>query len=149
VNGCHHHDADTREDRLYRRSDLHRGPSGRAISSDGIIDLSLTAPKELGGPGTGTNPEQLFAAGYSACFNGALAMVAKQAGVDASGAEVTALIGFGPEGDGYAITTELEVHIPGVELAQAQQLAEAAHQVCPYSKATRGNVPVKVTAIKV
>lgn len=125
------------------------GRSGRAISSDGILDLSLTAPKELRGPGTGTNPEQLFAAGYSACFNGALAMVAKQAGVDASGAEVTALIGFGPEGDGYAITTELEVHIPGVELAQAQQLAEAAHQVCPYSKATRGNVPVKVTAIKV
>jgi osmotically inducible protein OsmC len=123
------------------------GRGGRAVSSDGILDVSLTAPKELGGPGTGTNPEQLFAAGYSACFNSALAMVAKKAGVDASGAEVTANIGFGPEGGGYALTAELEVRIPGIDLAQAQELAEGAHQVCPYSKATRGNVPVKVTAL--
>jgi osmotically inducible protein OsmC len=123
------------------------GRGGRAVSSDGILDVSLTAPKELGGPGTGTNPEQLFAAGYSACFNSALAMVAKKAGVDASGAEVTANIGFGPEGGGYALTAELEVRIPGIELAQAQDLAEGAHQVCPYSRATRGNVPVKVTAL--
>jgi len=123
------------------------GRGGRAVSSDGILDVSLTAPKEMGGPGTGTNPEQLFAAGFSACFNGALAMVAKKAGVDASGAEVTANIGFGPEGDSYGITADLEVRIPGVELAKAQELAEAAHQVCPYSKATRGNVPVTVKAL--
>ena len=123
------------------------GRAGRAVSSDGILDVSLTAPKELGGPGTGTNPEQLFAAGYSACFNGALGLVAKRAGVDASGAEVTANIGFGPEGDSYGITADLEVRIPGVELAQAQELAEAAHHVCPYSRATRGNVPVTVKAL--
>ena len=123
------------------------GRGGRAVSSDGILDVSLTAPKELGGAGTGTNPEQLFAAGYSACFNGALALVAKRAGVDASGAEVTANIGFGPEGDSYGITADLEVRIPGVELAQAQELAEAAHHVCPYSRATRGNVPVTVKAL--
>ena len=123
------------------------GRGGRAVSSDGILDVSLTAPKELGGPGTGTNPEQSFAAGYSACFNGALALVAKRAGVDASGAEVTANIGFGPEGDSYGITADLEVRIPGVELGQAQELAEAAHHVCPYSRATRGNVPVTVKAL--
>ncbi len=123
------------------------GRSGHAVSSDGILDLTLTAPKETGGPGTGTNPEQLFAAGYSACFNSALMMVAKKAGIDASAAQVTANIGFGPEGEGFATTADLEVAIPGVELDQIQQLSDAAHQVCPYSKATRGNVPVTVTAV--
>jgi osmotically inducible protein OsmC len=124
------------------------GRRGRAVSSDGILDVTLTAPKETGGPGTGTNPEQLFAAGYSACFNSALMMVAKKAGVDANAAEVTADIGFGPEGDSYALTVELKVLIPGVPLAQVQELAEGAHQVCPYSKATRGNVPVTITAVE-
>jgi osmotically inducible protein OsmC len=123
------------------------GRQGRAISSDGILDVSLTAPKEVGGPGTGTNPEQLFAAGYSACFNSALAMLAKKSGVKADGSQVTANVGFGPGGNGYVLTVELEVSIPGVELAQVQELAEAAHQVCPYSQATRGNVPVTLTAI--
>ena len=123
------------------------GRQGHATSSDGVLDLTLTAPKELGGPGTGTNPEQLFAAGYAACFNGALMLVARAAKVDASAAQVTANIGFGPEGDGYAITADLEVVVPGIPVEQAQQLAEAAHQVCPYSKATRGNVPVTVRAV--
>jgi osmotically inducible protein OsmC len=123
------------------------GRGGRATSSDGNLDVALTAPKELGGPGTGTNPEQLFAAGYSACFTSALVLVAKKAGVDASKAEVTANIGFGPQGNGYALTAELEVRIPEVELAQTQELAEAADAVCPYSKAIRGNVPVTVTAL--
>ena len=123
------------------------GRQGHAVSSDGVLDLDLTAPEELGGPGTGTNPEQLFAAGYSACFTSALMMVARKARVDASAAEVTATIGFGPEGDGYALTADLEVAVPGLELSQVQQLADAAHQVCPYSKATRGNVPVTVKAV--
>jgi len=123
------------------------GRSGHAVSSDGILDLDLTAPKETGGPGTGTNPEQLFAAGYSACFNGALMLVAKKARVDAAAAQVTVHIGFGPEGDSYAITADIEVAVPGLELAQVQELADAAHQVCPYSKATRGNVPVTVKAV--
>ena len=123
------------------------GRQGHATSSDGVLDLTLTAPKELGGPGTGTNPEQLFAAGYAACFNGALTLVARAAKVDASAAQVTANIGFGPEGDGYAITADLEVAVPGLDLSQVQQLADAAHQVCPYSKATRGNVPVTVLAV--
>ena len=123
------------------------GRQGRSVSSDGVLDLTLAGPKEMGGTGEGTNPEQLFAAGYSACFNGALMMVAKRAKVDASAAQVTANIGFGPEGDSYAITADLEVAIPGLELGQVQELADAAHQVCPYSKATRGNVPVTIKAV--
>ncbi len=123
------------------------GRAGHATSSDGKLDLDLTAPKETGGPGTGTNPEQLFAVGFSSCFNGALGMVAKKEGVDTSDAKVTAKVGFGPEGDSFAIAVEMQVAIPGVELDKAQQLAEAAHQVCPYSKATRGNVPVTIKAV--
>ena len=124
------------------------GRQGRAVSSDGILDVALTAPKETGGPGTGTNPEQLFAAGYSACFNSALMSVARKAKVDASAAQVTADVGFGPEGDSYAITVELQVRVPGLPAEQIQQLAEAAHQICPYSKATRGNVPVTLRVVE-
>jgi Ohr subfamily peroxiredoxin len=123
------------------------GRSGHSASDDGLVDVQLTAPKELGGPGTGTNPEQLFAVGYAACFNGALALVAKKQGVDASQSRVRASVGFGPEGQSYAITVDLEAEVPGVDLEQAQQLVEAAHEVCPYSKATRGNVPVTVKAV--
>jgi lipoyl-dependent peroxiredoxin len=124
------------------------GRSGRSASDDGLVDVTLTAPKELGGPGTGTNPEQLFAVGYAACFNGALALVAKKQGVDASGSQVRAHVGFGPEGASYGITVDLEALVPGVDLATAQALVEAAHQVCPYSKATSGNVPVTVKAVE-
>jgi osmotically inducible protein OsmC len=123
------------------------GRQGRATSEDGILDVQLTAPKEMGGPGTGTNPEQLFAAGFSACFQGAMGLAAKKAGVDTSASTVTAEVGFGPEGDSYAITVDLKVAIPGIDVAKAQELADAAHQLCPYSKATRGNVPVTVTAV--
>ncbi|KQP65357.1 organic hydroperoxide resistance protein [Nocardioides sp. Leaf285] len=126
------------------RASVTGGRQGRATSEDGVLDLSLTAPKETGGPGTGTNPEQLFAVGYGACFQGALTMVAKAHGVDASGSQLEIAVGFGPEGDSFAITADIEVTIPGVDDAKAQELVEAAHQVCPYSKATRGNVPVTV-----
>jgi osmotically inducible protein OsmC len=127
------------------RASVTGGRQGHARSEDGVLDLDLTAPKETGGPGTGTNPEQLFAVGYGACFQGALAAVAKKAGVDASGSTVEVAVGFGPEGDSYAITADITATIPGVDDAQAQELVEAAHQICPYSKATRGNVPVTVT----
>ena len=127
------------------RASVTGGRSGHARSEDGILDLSLTAPKETGGPGTGTNPEQLFAVGYGACFQGALTMVAKKHGADASGSTVDIAVGFGPEGDSFAITADITATIPGVDDATAQELVEAAHQVCPYSKATRGNVPVTVT----
>ena len=126
------------------RASVTGGRQGRATSEDGVLDLSLTAPKETGGPGTGTNPEQLFAVGYGACFQGALGMVAKRHGVDASGSTLDIAVGFGPEGDSFAITVDIVATIPGVDDAKAQELVEAAHQVCPYSKATRGNVPVTV-----
>lgn len=124
------------------------GRSGRATSEDGILDLALAAPKDTGGTGTGTNPEQLFAAGYAACFQGALGLMAKKQGIDTSGSLVTAEVGFGPEGESFAITVNMRVVVPGLELDQVQELADAAHQVCPYSKATRGNVPVSVTAVQ-
>ncbi len=118
---------------------------GSSSTDDGKVDVTITAPTELGGDGAGTNPEQLFAVGYGACFNGALALVAKNEGIDASAAATQVEVGFGPEGSGYAITVDLTSTIPGVDDATAQKLVEAAHQVCPYSKATRGNVPVTVT----
>ncbi|GAB3591360.1 organic hydroperoxide resistance protein [Angustibacter peucedani] len=124
------------------------GRRGHAATDDGEVDVQLTAPVELGGPGTGTNPEQLFAVGYAACFNGALALVAKAAGVDASESRVRANVGFGPEGGGYVITVDLEAEVPGVDLVTAQQLVDKAHEVCPYSRATAGNVPVSVTAVE-
>lgn len=120
---------------------------GRAVSEDGVLDLHLTAPRETGGPGTGTNPEQLFAAGYAACFQSALTAMAKQAEVDASESVVEIAVGFGPEGESYALSVELTARIPGVDATQAQQLVEAAHRICPYSKATRGNVPVTVRGL--
>lgn len=127
------------------RATVTGGREGRAVSEDGVLDLTLTAPKEVGGPGTGTNPEQLFAVGYGACFQGALSLVAKKHGIDASGSELEIAVGFGPEGESFAITADITARIPGVDDAKAQELVEAAHEVCPYSKATRGNVPVTVT----
>lgn len=119
---------------------------GRSTSEDGILDVEFEAPKELGGPGGKTNPEQLFAAGFAACFTGALGLVAKNRGVDTSNAKVTADVGFGPEGESFGVTVDLTVEVPGLDTATVQELADAAHEVCPYSKATRGNVPVTVTA---
>lgn len=125
------------------------GREGRAQSSDKALSVSLSTPKELGGAGgTGTNPEQLFAAGYSACFLGALKFVASQAKVaippDAS---VSAKVGIGPIPTGFAITADLSVSLPGISAAQANDLVEKAHQVCPYSNATRGNVDVVLNVL--
>ncbi len=117
---------------------------GHARTEDGLLEVDLTAPKETGGPGTGTNPEQLFAVGYGACFQGALGLVAKERGVDASDSVLTTAVGFGPEGKSFGLTVEITAEIPGVDDATAQQLVEAAHEFCPYSKAIRGNVPVTV-----
>lgn len=121
--------------------------AGHAVSEDGILDLRLTAPKETGGPGTGTNPEQLFAVGYAACFQTAVTSVAKQQGVDASESIVEAVVGFGPDDTSFALTVELTARIPGVDEATAQGIVEKAHEVCPYSRATRGNVPVTVRGV--
>ncbi len=137
---------DTPEKIVYTaRATVTGGRAGHAVTDDGVLDLDLTAPKETGGPGTGTNPEQLFAVGYGACFQGALGLVAKKEGVDASGSQLEIAVGFGPEGESFAVTADITATIPGVDDETAQRLVEAAHQVCPYSKATRGNVPVTVT----
>lgn len=121
------------------------GRDGKARSDDGSVDVTLVIPKEMGGPGgTGANPEKLFAAGYAACFLGAMKAVSGKVGVKVpADATVTAEVGFGPRSEGgYGITADLTISLPGVEQAEAQKLAEAAHEVCPYSNATRNNVDV-------
>ncbi len=123
------------------------GRSGHAVSDDGIIDLDLRPPKEMGGPGGATNPEQLFAAGYAACFQSALAVVGRRQDVDTSDSTVEADVTIGTiPGGGYGLAVAIRVAIPGVEPETVRSLAEAAHQVCPYSNATRGNIDVTVTA---
>jgi osmotically inducible protein OsmC len=120
------------------------GRSGRVVSSDHRLDLDLALPPELGGSGNGTNPEQLFAAAYAACFHSALRGLARQAGVDAAGSTVTAQVGVGPEGDMYGLAVTLIIGIPDADREQTRELAEAAHQRCPYSRATRGNIGVEL-----
>ena len=120
------------------------GRNGHVVSSDQRLDLDLALPPEMGGSGNGTNPEQLFAAGYSACFHSALQVVARRARVDPGESTVSAEVGIGPEGDAFGLIVTLIVSIPGLEREQARELAEAAHQVCPYSRATRGNISVEL-----
>ena len=123
------------------------GRNGEVRSTDGVIDEQLSTPKELGGPGGDkTNPEQLFAAGYAACFHSALKVAARQAKVTIGETSVTAKVDLGANGSGgFELAVELAAHIPGVEQAVAEQLAAAAHRICPYSNATRGNIEVALT----
>ncbi|WP_030599019.1 organic hydroperoxide resistance protein [Streptomyces fulvoviolaceus] len=118
------------------------GRDGRVATDDGKLDLVVSPPKEMGGSGTGTNPEQLFAAGYSACFQGALGVVARQEKADLSGSTVTAKVGIGKNSDGFGLVVEISAHIPAIDAETARALIEKAHQVCPYSKATSGNITV-------
>ncbi|GLY35877.1 organic hydroperoxide resistance protein [Amycolatopsis sp. NBRC 101858] len=123
------------------------GRNGEVTSSDGVIDESLAIPKEMGGPGGDkTNPEQLFAAGYSACFHSALQLVARQAKVALHDSTVTAEVSVLKQDVGFGLGVALNVSLPGLEQAQADQLVEQAHQVCPYSNATRGNIEVALSA---
>lgn len=129
---------------------VHGGREGHAKSSDGVIDIDLKIPKEMGGPGgAGTNPEQLFAAGYAACFEGATRYVAREKKVALKDASVTAHVGIGPrEPTGFGIAVKLEVHLEGVDKATAQDLVDTAHRdICPYSHATRGNVDVEIVLV--
>jgi len=123
------------------------GRSGHTRSSDGVLDLDLAVPKELGGPGgQHTNPEQLFAAGYAACFHSALKRVASMQKITLTDTAITVDVGIGPNGQGgFGLTVAIEAEIPSVDQATAQALIEAAHQVCPYSNATRGNIDVTLT----
>jgi lipoyl-dependent peroxiredoxin len=124
------------------------GRNGHAQSDDGILDLDLRIPKEMGGPGGATNPEQLFAAGYAACFHSALKVVAGREKLDVSGTEVSASVGIGmtPSG-GFGLQVALDVHAPALDRETAEALVAKAHEVCPYSNATRGNVPVTLTVV--
>ncbi|MGH3646238.1 MAG: organic hydroperoxide resistance protein [Micromonosporaceae bacterium] len=119
------------------------GRGGHVRSSDEALVTELSVPRELGGAGgAGTNPEQLFAAGFAACFHSALQLVARKQRVALDGSSVTAAVGIGPQGQGYGLSVELAVDLPGVAPDAAESLVAAAHQVCPYSNATRGNVDV-------
>nr|WP_315198715.1 organic hydroperoxide resistance protein [uncultured Aquabacterium sp.] len=121
------------------------GRDGRAISSDQKLDVALARPVEMGGNAAGTNPEQLFAAGYSACFLGAMGFVAaQQKKLLPSGTQVTGDVGIGPIPQGFGITVKLKVALPDMPRDEAQALIDAAHQVCPYSNATRGNITVDI-----
>ena len=122
------------------------GRNGHARTTDGKVDVNLAAPKEMGGNGEGTNPEQLFAAGYSACFHSALRLVGKRAKANVDDSAVGARVSIGPnDAGGFVLAVTLEVSLPHLSTEEAQALADKAHQVCPYSNATRGNIDVTVT----
>lgn len=124
------------------------GRDGHVRSEDDLLDLPTRPPRELGGSGEGTNPEQLFAAGFAACFLSAIHAVGRRDKLDTSDAAVSASVGIGSnDAGGYALTVDLDVYIPRLGRESADEVAEAAHHVCPYSNATRGNIPVRITVV--
>ena len=124
------------------------GRNGHATSEDGTLDLDLRLPTAMGGPGGATNPEQLFAVGYAACFHSALKVVAGSDKLDVIGSEVSASVGIGTlDNGGFGLQVELDVVVPNLDRASAEALVAKAHQICPYSNATRGNIDVKLTVI--
>ncbi|MCD0446563.1 organic hydroperoxide resistance protein [Glycomyces sp. A-F 0318] len=124
------------------------GRDGHVATDDGLVDLDLAVQKELGGPGGKTNPEQLFAAGYAACFHSALQAVARAAKVDLGASTVEASVGIAKEGEGFALNAILEVATPGAPRETAEGLVAKAHEVCPYSNATRGNIVVEIDLVQ-
>jgi Ohr subfamily peroxiredoxin len=124
------------------------GRDGHGKSSDGILDLDIRPPAELGGQGGGTNPEQLFAMGFAACFQSAMGVVGRRMKVDTSESEVTGRVTIGTiDGGAFGLAVELDVHIPGVDEPTAQDVVKGAHEVCPYSNATRNNIEVTLKVI--
>ena len=124
------------------------GREGASRTDDGLLDIKLTPPKAMGGAGTATNPEQLFAAGYSACFMGALKHVASMKKITVpADASIDAEVDIGPIPAGFGIAARLAVSLPGLDRAVAEDLVNTAHQVCPYSNATRGNIDVTLTVV--
>ncbi|MFE9171384.1 organic hydroperoxide resistance protein [Streptomyces kebangsaanensis] len=139
--------ADTRPTKIVyvAEATAHGGRDGYVTSQDGHIGLKVTMPPALGGTGEGTNPEQLFAAGYSSCFHNALILAGNRAGYDLTGSTVAAKVGIGPnEQRGYGLAVALSVSLPVLDPDVAAELVDAAHQVCPYSNATRGNIDVTI-----
>jgi lipoyl-dependent peroxiredoxin len=135
--------------RLYTaQATVEGGRDGHGRSSDGVLDLDIRPPVELGGSGAGTNPEQLFALGYGACFQSAMGVVGRRLGVDTGTSKVTAQVTLGTiDGGNFGIAVELDVSLPGVDDETAQKVVEAAHEVCPYSNATRGNIEVVLRVV--
>ena len=124
------------------------GRNGHVRSDDGLVDTDVRMPAGLGGPGGATNPEQLFAAGYAACFHSAVKVVARREKLDVDGTEITARVSIGSDGaGGFGLAVELDLHAPNLDKAAAQDLLEKAHQVCPYSNATRGNIDVVLAVV--
>jgi osmotically inducible protein OsmC len=124
------------------------GRNGHVHTDDGLLDLDVRIPPELGGPGGGTNPEQLFALGYSACFHSAIKFVAARDKLDTTGSEVSATVGIGfEESGGFGIAVELDVLLPALDRETALALVDRAHGVCPYSNATRGNIDVQLSLV--
>lgn len=123
------------------------GREGRVASDDGLLEVNVVPPKGLGGKGDATNPEQLFAAGYSACFGSALAHVARAQKILTGPVQITAHVSIGPVGAGFGLSVEIEAAIPEMEREAAEALVNEAHQVCPYSNATRGNIPVVIRLV--
>jgi lipoyl-dependent peroxiredoxin len=125
------------------------GRDGRATSSDGVLDVKLATPRELGGAGgVGTNPEQLFAAGYSACFIGAIKFVAARDKIALTGdISIDGSVGIGPLPTGFGIEVTLKISLPGLPRSAAESLVQKAHIVCPYSNATRGNIEVQLLVV--
>ena len=123
------------------------GRNGHVRSSDGVLDFDLAVPKEMGGPGGAQpNPEELFAAGYAACFHGALKAVARSKKIELTDTAITVDVGIGPNGQGgFQLQATIEAELPSVDEATGRELIEAAHQVCPYSNATRGNIEVNLS----
>jgi lipoyl-dependent peroxiredoxin len=122
------------------------GRNGRSMLDSGALALAMALPKELGGAGDGHNPEQLFALGYSACFGQAILVLAKKHNVNGEAARVTSNVTLNTDG-GFSLAVELKVSIPGADKGKVQALVEEAHTICPYSKATKGNIPVKLTVV--
>lgn len=127
------------------KAHIEGGRAGHARSDDGVLDINLTPPKELGGKGDATNPEQLFAAGYGACFESALRHVAKNQNIAIGDTAVNSTVELHSEGKGFKLAVALAIEIAGVEQDVAEELVNFAHQVCPYSNAVRGNVDVKLS----
>ena|SRR5690625_505804 len=129
------------------KAEITGGRDGRGATDDQMVDVSLRTPKEQGGPGGGANPEQLFAVGYGACFQSALGLAGKELGVDTTGSVVNTEVGIGKEGESFGLSIKLMVSIPNVEQETAQKVVDRTHELCPYSKAIRGNIPVEVLAV--
>jgi lipoyl-dependent peroxiredoxin len=122
------------------------GRAGRATLEGGVLALAMSFPKELGGDGEAHNPEQLFAIGYAACFNQAVIVLAKKHGIDPASAVVGVAVTLNAGDDGFSLAAEITLKVPGADKSKVQALLEDAHLMCPYSKATRGNIPVTLTA---